>query len=80
MSVYYEGLTSLLTIMGSIAQSVKIISRNGESLPEAALKQLKDSIQGEVLLKAEADAEVYRNAIDRFNKATIADAVCSSVI
>jgi len=66
--------------MGSAYQSINIVRRNGETLPEAAIKQLKTSIRGEVLFKGEADEEAYRKAIDRFNKAANAEAVCSHVI
>lgn len=61
--------------MGSIAQDIKIVRKNGEVLPETAIKELKAVVKGEVLLKGEATREVYRAAIDRFNKSRIQEAV-----
>jgi hypothetical protein len=61
--------------MGSMAQNIKIVRRNGEALPETAIKELKAAVKGEVLFKGEAEEEVYRAAIDRFNKGGIQEAV-----
>jgi hypothetical protein len=61
--------------MGSIAQKINAIRRNGESLPESAIKQLRASVKGEVLFRGDAAEVVYRKAIDRFNKATVTEAV-----
>lgn len=61
--------------MGSMAQNIKIARRNGEALPETAIKELKAAVKGEVLFKGEAEEEVYRAAIDRFNKGGIQEAV-----
>jgi hypothetical protein len=61
--------------MGSMAQNINIVRRNGEALPETAIKELKAAVKGEVLFKGEAEEEVYRAAIDRFNKGGIQEAV-----
>jgi hypothetical protein len=61
--------------MGSIAQDIKILRRNGEVLPETAIKALKAAVRGEVLFKGKAEEEAYRAAIDRFNKGGIREAV-----
>ena len=61
--------------MGSLAQDVKIVRRNGEALPESAIKQLKAAVKCDVLFKGEASEELYRAAIDRFNKGAIQEAV-----
>lgn len=61
--------------MGSIIQKINIVSRNGIVLSEAAIQQIKSSVKGEVIVKGEAAEDVYRNAIDRFNKAGIKEAV-----
>jgi hypothetical protein len=61
--------------MGSVAQDIKIVARNGDVLPESAVKQLKSAVTCEVLLKGEASEEAYLAAIDRFNKGVIQEAV-----
>ena len=63
--------------MGSVAQEVKIINRRKQILHAAAIQELKTAVQGEVLIKGEAPDEVYRAAIDRWNKACIQEAVSS---
>lgn len=62
--------------MGSM-QDIKIISRKGEVLPLSVIQGLKEKVGCEVVVKCEANESVYRNAIDRYNKAWIAEAVCS---
>jgi hypothetical protein len=52
-----------------------ILSQSGEILSESALEELKSSVQGEVIFKGVAEEEVYAKAIDRYNKATIKEAV-----
>lgn len=61
--------------MGSIGTDIKIIRRNGEVLPEQAIKELKSALKCEVLFKGEALEEAYLAAIDRFNKGRIQEAV-----
>jgi hypothetical protein len=61
--------------MGSISQKFNIVSRNGKVLSEASIQKLKTSVKGEVVIKGEATEDVYRSAIDRFNKAGIKEAV-----
>ena len=61
-----------------MAQNIKIVRRNGEALPETAIKELKVAVKGDVLFKGEAEEEVYRAAIDRFNKGGIQEAVRTS--
>jgi hypothetical protein len=45
-------------------------------LTQEAVKELKNAVNCGVVIKGEADEERYRAAIDRFNKAWIAEAVC----
>jgi hypothetical protein len=66
--------------MGSTVPEIRIISRNGEVLPATAIEELKTSLKCQTLLKGEAPEEIYRAAIDRFNKAIIDEAVCSPAI
>ena len=61
--------------MGSTAQDIKIVRRNGDALPESAIKQLKAAVKCDVLFKGEASEEAYLAAIDRFNKGGIQEAV-----
>lgn len=61
--------------MGSVAQDIKIVSHEGEILPESAIKELKSAVKCEVLFKGEASEEAYLAAIDRFNKGGIQEAV-----
>ena len=57
------------------SQGIQIVRRNGEVLPESAIKELKAAVKCEVLFKGETEEEVYRAAIDRFNKGGIQEAV-----
>ncbi len=61
--------------MGSNAQEIKILSRKQQLLPETAIQELKAAVRGEVIIKGEAPDEVYRAALDRWNKAWIQEAV-----
>jgi hypothetical protein len=61
--------------MASISQEIKIVSRKGEVLSIATIQELKDAVKCKVMLKGEADEELYRAAIDRYNKAWVAEAV-----
>jgi len=61
--------------MGSNAQDIKILSRKQQLLPEAAFQELKGAVQGEVIIKGKAPDDVYRAALDRWNKAWIQEAV-----
>ncbi len=58
--------------MGS---QLHIVGRSGQVLPSEAIEQLKVTVKCEVLLKGEASEDAYLTAIDRFNKATIQEAV-----
>lgn len=76
---------SLLTIfkvqqanMGSNAQDIKVLNRKRQLLPESAIQELKAAVKGEVIIRGDAPEEVYRAAIDRWNKAWIQEAVSSS--
>lgn len=60
--------------MGSIA-NINIVNKSGEKLPESAFADLTTSVKGQVVIKGEAEEDVYRAAIDRYNKAFIAEAV-----
>jgi hypothetical protein len=62
--------------MGSVAKEITITSRKGDLLTQEAVKELKNAVNCGVVIKGEADEERYRAAIDRFNKAWIAEAVC----
>ena len=61
--------------MGSNAQDIKVFSRKQQLLPEAAFQELKGAVQGEVIIKGKAPDDVYRAALDRWNKAWIQEAV-----
>jgi hypothetical protein len=61
--------------MGSNAQDIKIFSRKQQPLPDVAIQELKATVHGEVIIKGEAPEEVYRAALDRWNKAWIQEAV-----
>lgn len=58
-----------------MASNIHIVCRTGAVLDEDALARLKASVKGEVVIKGEADEDVYRAAIDRWNKAGIDEAV-----
>jgi len=58
-----------------MASSINIVSRNGKVLPQVAVQELKSAVKGKALFKGEAADDVYRDAIDRFNKAWIDEAV-----
>lgn len=58
-----------------MASKIQIFSRKGAVLEASILEQIKSSVAGEVVIKGEAAEEVYRAAIDRFNKAGVAEAV-----
>ncbi|KAH7311839.1 hypothetical protein BKA65DRAFT_574448 [Rhexocercosporidium sp. MPI-PUGE-AT-0058] len=51
-----------------------ITSRSGEVIPQTSVNDLISTVQGEVLVKGQADEIAYLAAIDRFNKATISEA------
>jgi hypothetical protein len=61
--------------MGSNSQDIKILDRKQHLLPESAIQELKAAVKGEVVIKGEASDEVYRAALDRWNKAWIQEAV-----
>jgi hypothetical protein len=61
--------------MGSIATNINIVSKSGEKLPESAFAELRSRVKGEVVIKGEAEEDVFRAAIDRYNKASISEAV-----
>jgi len=61
--------------MGSIAPGIHIVRRNGEVLSDAAIKELKSSVKGDIVFKGGVEEDVYRAAIDRVNKAFIQEAV-----
>ena len=61
--------------MGSNAQEIHILRKNGDILSQGAIKELKSSIKGQVIIKGEGPDDTYRAAIDRFNKACISEAV-----
>jgi hypothetical protein len=61
--------------MASSARRIHILRRNHEVLPEAAIRELKDSIGGEVIFRGGAAEKVYRAATDRKNKVWIQEAV-----
>jgi FAD/FMN-containing dehydrogenase len=61
--------------MGSNARDIKILDRKQQLLPEIAIQELKLSVKGEVIVKGEAPDDVYRAALDRWNKAWIQEAV-----
>ena len=63
--------------MGSAAQAGKIFNRKKQVLPAAAIQELKTAVHGEVLIKGEPPDEIYRAAINRWNKAWIQEAVSS---
>ena len=52
-----------------------ITRKNGESLPDKAVQDLKANIAGEVLVRGEAPEETYRSAVHRWNEAYIEEAV-----
>jgi hypothetical protein len=72
----YRTPKSKYSKMGSNAQEIQILSRNKQLLPETAIQEVKGAVQGEVLIRGEAPDEVYRAAIDRWNKAWVQEAVC----
>lgn len=61
--------------MGSTGKDIQIFRRNKELLPDSAIKDLKSSIKGEVIVKGEAADDIYRDAIDRWNKVWVQEAV-----
>jgi hypothetical protein len=52
-----------------------ILNRNGDIIPESAIRELKSAVKGEILIKGEASDEAYGAAIHRFNEGTIQEAV-----
>ena len=60
--------------MGSNAQDIKLLNRTQQILPENAIRELKAAVEGEVIVRGEAPEEVYRAALDRWNKAWIQEA------
>jgi hypothetical protein len=61
--------------MGSNAQNINILNRKQQLLPKTAIQELRAAVKGEVILGGEAPDEMYRAAIDRWNKAWIQEAV-----
>jgi hypothetical protein len=61
--------------MGSNAQDIKLLNRKQQLLPESAIQELKAVVKGEVIVRGHAPEDVYRAAIDRWNKAWIQEAV-----
>jgi hypothetical protein len=60
--------------MGSVADLSPLKNKCGELLPQLAIAELKE-YNFEVVLRHESSEDVYRDAINRFNKAWIRDAV-----
>ena len=58
----------------------EIKGRNGLIIPRAAIEGLKSTIQGDVLIRGEANEEVYRQSIYRWNENFIVEAVRDSIL
>lgn len=61
--------------MALLAQDIKILSKKGHVIPIASIQEFKGSFDCDVVIKDETSEEIYRAAIDRWNKAFVAEAV-----
>jgi hypothetical protein len=63
------------TIIEALQKVPTLLSRGGQEIPKSIIDELKAGIKCDIVVKGEASAEVYNAAIDRWNKASVKEAV-----